>query len=120
MSVLDIAASPARKRSAGPAQFAPIRDQITDSETDTTYALASRVSDDEPYMIYASGVHAHIIETHNERARLTHAKSALEETDTDGRAEIDAQLGKLPKTKGSRTGPVARGLMLYAAEDDAA
>lgn len=120
MSILATLSAPARKRTGGPQQFQPLGDHVQtfDAETDTTYALVTRISDDEPHVLYVKGSHADICSSHNERARLTHARNALDETDTDGRETLEKRIAAIAKTRASRTAPVARALMLFDAEED--
>lgn len=128
-TVLDFAA-PAGKRTSGPAQFTEVYPQLFDAATNKTRALVTRDSDSEPHAIFASGSHADIVSVHNERSRLTHEHRALvdAEPDDDTAAEailarigeVEARLDALVKTQSKPTYEVARTLIVFSADADAA
>ena len=139
MSILDVASqAPARTRAKSPTTFSAMRDAVHDEVTARTYQLVRNDKNGVPAMLSCEGNHPGALKVHNERARLSYERKALDDVAFKPAADatkeqivaaraahkaaieakrddLTARLAALtPATVCERTPYVTRGLTVYA------
>ena len=139
MSILDVASqAPTRARAKTPTTFSAMRDPVHDEITGRTYQLVRNDKNGVPAMLSCEGNHPGALKVHNERARLSYERKALDYATFKPRAhatneevvaaraahkaalqaerdDLTAKLAALtPATVCERTPYVTRGLTVYA------
>ena len=133
-SVFDAAAAAPIKATAGPTQYRPLRDALSDSATAQRLQLAARMPDGEPFVlacktdaVAAGTAPVDALNAANRtRADLRAQLAALPDEGKRNAAQVKAaedltgKIKALPRIDALRSAPVARALVLYSAQDDAA